>query len=94
MQLFAMCLNPLFCTLENNLAGIRIGRSRIKTTVVAYADDGTNFVTSPTDILKIQEALHCFEEASGGESKHRKIEGTSGRCMGHGSTDYGHPISR
>ena len=60
-----MCLNPLLCTLENNLAGIQIGRRRIKTTVVAYADDVTAFVTSPTDIPKIQEALHCFEEASG-----------------------------
>jgi hypothetical protein len=41
MQLFAMCLNPLLCTLENNLAGIQIGRCRIKTTVVDYADDMT-----------------------------------------------------
>jgi len=64
-QLFAVCLNPLLCTLENNLTGIQIGRRRIKTTVVAYADDVTIFVTSPTDIPKIQEALHCFEEASG-----------------------------
>jgi len=65
MQLFAMCLNPLLCTLQNNLVGIQFGRRRIKTTVVAYADDVTIFVTSPTDIPKIQEALHCFEEASG-----------------------------
>jgi len=65
MQLFALCLNPLLCTLENNLAGIQIGRRRIKTTDVAYADDVTTFVTSPTDMPKIQEALHCFEEASG-----------------------------
>jgi hypothetical protein len=60
MPLFAMCLNPLLRTLEN-LARIQIGRLQVKTTVVAYADD----VTSPTDIPKIQEALHCFEEASG-----------------------------
>jgi hypothetical protein len=65
MQLFAMCLNPLLCTLENNFAGVQIWRRRIKTTVVAYADDVTVFVTTPTDIPKIQEALHCFEEASG-----------------------------
>ena len=65
MQLFAMCLNPLLCTLQNNLAGIQIGRRRTKTTVVAYVDNVTIFVTSPIDIPKIQEALHCFEEASG-----------------------------
>ena len=45
MQLFAMCLNPLLFTLENNLAGIQIGRRRVKTTVVAYADDVTIFAT-------------------------------------------------
>ena len=60
-----MCLNPLFCALENNIAVIQIGRRRIKTTAVAYADDVTIFITSPTDIPKIQEALHCFEEKSG-----------------------------
>jgi hypothetical protein len=65
MQLFAMCLNPLLCTLENNIAGIEIGQRRFKTTVVAYADDVTFFVTSLTDSPKIQEALHCYEEASG-----------------------------
>jgi len=57
MQLFAMCLNPLLCTLENNVAGVKIGRRRIKTTALAYADYVTIFVTSPTDISKIQEAL-------------------------------------
>jgi len=64
MQLFAMCSNPLLCTLENNLAGIHIGRCGIKTTVVPYADDVPIFVTSPIDIPKIKEALHSFEEAS------------------------------
>jgi len=72
MQLFAMCLNPLLCTLENNIAGIQFGRGRIKTTVVAYADDVTIFATSPTDIPKIQEALHCYEEASGAKINMRK----------------------
>jgi hypothetical protein len=47
-------------TLENNLAGIEIGRRSIKTTVVAYADDVKIFVTSPTNIPKIQEALYCY----------------------------------
>jgi len=42
-----------------------LGRRRIKTTVVAYADYVTIFVTSQTDFPKIQETLHCYEEASG-----------------------------
>ena len=82
-----MYLNPLPCTLENNLAGIKIGRRRIKTTVLAYADDVTIFVTSPTDIPVTQDALHWYEEESWGESKHRKIDGTSGSV--HGTRQYG-----
>jgi len=60
-----MCLNLLLCTLENNLAGIQIGRRRMKTTVVASADYVTMFAKSPTDIPTTQQALYCFEVASG-----------------------------
>ena len=54
MILYAMCINPLLCTLENSLHGLRIGRHRARTSVVAYADDVTIFVTAPTDIRKLQ----------------------------------------
>ena len=51
--------------LDERLNGIRLrGRSK-ETTVVAYADDVTIFVTSPTDIQLIQEALTCYQAASG-----------------------------
>ena len=63
--LFALCLNPLLRTIEENFTGIQIGRRRSKTTVIAYADDVTIFVTSQADITKIQEALLCYEAASG-----------------------------
>jgi len=43
----------------------RMGRHRARTSVVAYADDVTIFVTTPTDITKLHEAIHCFEAASG-----------------------------
>ena len=62
--LFALCLNPLLRTLENRLTGIRIGRRGPKTTVVAYVDDVTLFVTSPDDVPIIQEALLFYEAAS------------------------------
>jgi hypothetical protein len=65
MILYAMCLNPLLCTLENSLQGLRLGRHRARTTAVAYADDVTILVTTPTDIPKLQEAINCFEAASG-----------------------------
>jgi len=37
----------------------------MKTTVVASADYVTMFVTSPTDIPTTQQALYCFDLASG-----------------------------
>jgi len=65
MILYAMCFNPLLCTLENPLRCLRMGRHCARTSAVAYADDVTIFVTTPTDITKLQEAIHCFEAASG-----------------------------
>jgi len=59
-DLCAICLNALLCTLENSLHGLRIGRHHARTSVVAYSDDVTIFVTTPTDIPKLQEAIHCF----------------------------------
>jgi hypothetical protein len=43
----------------------KIERQRARTSVVAYADDVTIFVTAPTDIRKLQEAIHCYEAAPG-----------------------------
>ena len=65
MQLFALCLNPLLCMLDEKLTGIQIGLRSKKTTVVAYADNFTIFVTSPADIQPIQEAIRCYQAVSG-----------------------------
>jgi len=62
MLLFAVCLNLLICTLERNLAGIRIGRSGVKT-----ADDLRIFVTKTEEIPIIREALLRYEV--GGKSQ-------------------------
>ena len=50
----------------------KIGRQRARTSVLAYADDVTIFVTAPTGIRKLQEAIHCYEAASGARVKIRK----------------------
>jgi len=61
-----LCLNLLIRTFEQNLTGIQIGSRRTKATVVAYADDVTVFVTSPTDIPKYKmHLLTCYAAASG-----------------------------
>jgi len=65
MILYAMCLNPLLCTLENSVYALRMGRHHARSSVVAYADDVTIFVTTPTEIPKLQEAIHSYEAASG-----------------------------
>jgi len=62
MLLFALCLNPLIRTLEQNLTGMQIGSRRTKATVVAYADDATVFFTSPADIPKIKMYLPAMQQ--------------------------------
>ena len=51
--------------LDERLTGIRLRCRSKKTTVVAYADDDTIFVTSPADIQLIRGAQKCYEAALG-----------------------------
>ena len=80
MILYAMCLNPLLCTVENSLGVLRMGRHRARSSVVA--DDVTILGTTPTDITKLQEAIHCFEAAMGAKVKIQKS-----RALAFGSWD-------
>jgi hypothetical protein len=72
MHLFALCLNPLLRILDDNLPGIQLGRRDSKTAVIAYADDITIFLTSPTDIPVVQDAIRRYETASGARLNTRK----------------------
>jgi hypothetical protein len=72
MLLYAICFNHLLCTLDKQLTGLGMGRRRARTSVIAYADDATILVTSPSDIQKIQDALHTYEEAAGANVNIRK----------------------
>ena len=51
-------------TLEENLPGIKLGRSTRSTPVVAYADVVTVFVTQPGDYAIIREAVRCYKQAT------------------------------
>jgi hypothetical protein len=64
MILFAMCLNPLLRTLKRSLHGVQIGNPTARTSIVAYVDDVTILVTTPSDIPKLRDAIHCYEKAS------------------------------
>jgi hypothetical protein len=59
-----MCLNPLLVSIHQQLQGLRINKQE-KTTAVAYADDVTVFITTPAEIPKLQEIIHCYEETTG-----------------------------
>ena len=70
MLLFA-CVDPLLRILDQKLPGIRIGKQARKTVVVAYADNVTIFVTTPTDIPVIRDAIQCYEKATAARLKTR-----------------------
>jgi len=65
MILFALCVDPLLRIFEQKLPGIHIGKLANQTVVVACADDVTIFVTSPTDLPVIHDAIQCYEKATG-----------------------------
>lgn len=71
MILFAMCLNPLLHNLGNSLHGLWIGRHRTMNISLEYADV-TIFITELSDIPELQEAIHCYEAASGARVNFQK----------------------
>jgi hypothetical protein len=65
MQLYAICRNPLLHMIDRNLKGIRLDPKKPKTSIVAYADDVTILITDPSEVPLVQDALKCYQEASG-----------------------------
>jgi hypothetical protein len=63
--LYALCFHPFLRLLDLKLPGIRIGRRTRPTSLVAYADDVTIFVTSAADFAIIEEAIRLYKRASG-----------------------------
>ena len=70
--LFASCVDLLLRILDQKLTGIRIGKRVRKTVLVAYADDINIFVTTPTDIPIISDAIKCYKKATGARLNTRK----------------------
>jgi len=61
VALYALCLHLFLLFLDLKLPGIRIGGRRRHTSVVAYADDVTIFVTSAADFTIREEAIRLYE---------------------------------
>ena len=72
MVLYALCLHPFLRLLDLKLPRIRIGRRTRPTSVVVYADDVTNFVTSAADFAIIEVAIRLYERESGARLSPRK----------------------
>jgi hypothetical protein len=64
-MLFALCLDPLLCRLEEHLHGDRVRPGQRTTAVEAYADYVTVLATTPEDIEVLRQALCCCERETG-----------------------------
>jgi len=65
LLLFTTCLNPLLYMIDVNLAATHSELHNKRTAVIAYAYDVKIILRSPKDIPIVQEALRCYEDASG-----------------------------
>ena len=72
MVLYTLVLHPLLKVLEEKLLGLRMRNQERHTSVIAYADDVTIFVTSIADFPIKEEAIRLFERASGARLNPRK----------------------
>jgi hypothetical protein len=65
MVMYALCLQPFLNFLNRKMAGIKIGNKMSPTTVVAYADDVTIFVTYEAELAIVEEAINLFRRHKG-----------------------------
>jgi exonuclease III len=86
MMLYAHVLDPLLCALNSRLQGIRLG-GRAHPAAIAYADDVTIFLTSPTEIPILTELITVYEQATGAQ-----INPGKSKLLGLGTWDPRTPI--
>ena len=69
--------------LEQRLPGLRIGKQARPTSVIAYADDVTIFVTLVDDFPIIEKTISLFERASGARlhPRNSKALAVGGWCI-------------
>jgi hypothetical protein len=69
---FAICIDFFIRALASTLPGISVCMSGIHSAVLAYADDVTILLQSPSVIPKIQNILDHYGTASGAKINIRK----------------------
>jgi hypothetical protein len=65
MLLFTVCLDPLLRMLDDKLNTTTTRGRKKRTAVIVYADDATIILRTPEEIPVVQEAIRCYEAASG-----------------------------
>jgi hypothetical protein len=67
MSLYALCVHPLWRTLEERLAVVSIGARGQRISAVAYGDDITVFPSNSEDIEKGHHAIRIYERETGAQ---------------------------
>jgi len=78
--------------IDENLAAAHSGPHNKRTAVIAYADDVTIILRSPKDIPIVQEALRCYEDASGANLNVQKSKAMALRSWDTSHTIMGYHI--
>jgi hypothetical protein len=79
--------------IDRNLEGIRLDPKKPKTSIVAYADDVTILIIDPSEVPLVQNAIKCYQEASGASNKLRQVNSVGGRGMEQNNRHDGNSIS-
>ena len=77
--------------IDENLAAAHSGPHYNRTAVIAYADDIAIILRSPKDIPIVQEALRCYEGASGEKLNIKKSKAMALDSWGTSHTILGIP---
>jgi len=93
MCLNAMWLHPLVRPLEESLPGMKIGRRHQKTTVLAYPDGVSVFVTDPTTFTTIRHAINTYEQANRARLNPQKSNALATAGWAHPTTPLDIPIT-
>jgi hypothetical protein len=72
LRVYALCVHPLLRKLEEQLPCFKSARGTCITPVVAYVDDVSLFVTQPEEFTIIQQAVRCYERATGAKLNPQK----------------------
>ena len=80
-------VHVVLCMIDDSLAAVHSGAHNKRTAVIAYPDDVTIILRSPKDIQIVQEALRCYEDASGA-----KLNVQKSKAMALGSWNTSHNI--